>query len=226
MHRSAELEHFVNRGFDLGENRRWKMPEAGEIPSGAEGAQWRKRVGVEPTGDRVTCRPPVLKLSRFAGVSRAPAKARDRRRNPERSRGNSVAEASGSRTHHRYREITTAGFEDRDDHRTACASTFIIINLQTTLVPLHAGCIDVTLNPAAPPLEKTMGRHQTGYIFESKSGAFHVRYYATEIVDAQPTRVQKSHLRCHKSNKYYSRTCKEVKNKRDEFMRKINVGGC
>ena len=38
-----------------------------------------------------------------------------------------MAEANGSRTHHRYREITTAGFEDRDDHRTACASASVRI---------------------------------------------------------------------------------------------------
>ena len=61
---------------------------------------WRKRVGVEPTGDGQTRRPPVLKLSRFAGVSEAGAPgtrgfrvtgwgAGARRRNPERSRGNS-----------------------------------------------------------------------------------------------------------------------------------------
>jgi hypothetical protein len=25
--------------------------------------KWRKRVGVEPTGDRITCRPPVLKIT-------------------------------------------------------------------------------------------------------------------------------------------------------------------
>jgi integrase len=68
-----------------------------------------------------------------------------------------------------------------------------------------------------------MGRHQTGYIFESKSGAFHVRYYTTEIVDGQPQRVQKSHLLCRKDNKYFSRTCKAVKLKRDDFMRTINV---
>jgi hypothetical protein len=55
------------------------------------------------------------------------------------------------------------------------------------------------------PTGETMGRHQTGYIFESKSGAFHVRYYTTEIVDGQPRRVQKSHLLCRKNNKYYSR---------------------
>jgi integrase len=68
-----------------------------------------------------------------------------------------------------------------------------------------------------------MGRHQTGYIFESASGAFHVRYYVTEIVDGQAKRVQKSHLLCRKDNKYFSRTCKAVKLKRDEFMRTVNV---
>lgn len=35
------------------------------------------------------------------------------------------------------------------------------------------------------PTGGPMGRHQTGYIFESKSGTFHVRYYATEIVNGQ-----------------------------------------
>jgi integrase len=68
-----------------------------------------------------------------------------------------------------------------------------------------------------------MGRHQTGYIFESASGAFHIRYYTTEIVDGQPQRVQKSHLLCRKDNKYFSKTCKAVKLKRDDFMRTINV---
>lgn len=68
-----------------------------------------------------------------------------------------------------------------------------------------------------------MGRHQTGYIFESASGAFHVRYYTTEIVDGQPKRVQKSHLLCRKDNKYFSKTCKAVKLKRDDFMRTVNV---
>ncbi|HVO81513.1 MAG TPA: tyrosine-type recombinase/integrase [Terriglobales bacterium] len=68
-----------------------------------------------------------------------------------------------------------------------------------------------------------MGRHQTGYIFESASGAFHVRYYTTEIVDGQPKRVQKSRLLCHKDEKHFSATCKAVKLLRDEFMRKVNV---
>jgi len=63
-----------------------------------------------------------------------------------------------------------------------------------------------------------MGRHQTGYIFESKSGAFHVRYYITEIVDGQPRRVQRSHLLCRKDSKHFSRTCKAVKLLRDETV--------
>jgi integrase len=68
-----------------------------------------------------------------------------------------------------------------------------------------------------------MGRHQTGYIFESKSDAFHVRYYTTEIVDGQAKRVQRSHLLCRRDNKYFSKTCKAVKLRRDEFMGTVNV---
>lgn len=68
-----------------------------------------------------------------------------------------------------------------------------------------------------------MGRHQTGHIFESASGAFHVRYYATEIVDGKARRVQRSHLLCYKDNKHYSTTCKAVKLLRDDFMRRVNV---
>jgi len=33
-----------------------------------------------------------------------------------------MAEASGGRTHRRRVDPPSAGFEDRDDHRTACAS--------------------------------------------------------------------------------------------------------
>jgi len=33
-----------------------------------------------------------------------------------------MAEASGGRTHRRQENLPPAGFEDRDDHRTACAS--------------------------------------------------------------------------------------------------------
>lgn len=41
-------------------------------------------MGVEPTGDGIARHPPVVKLSRLAGVSAAGARGR----NPERSRGN------------------------------------------------------------------------------------------------------------------------------------------
>ena len=68
-----------------------------------------------------------------------------------------------------------------------------------------------------------MGRHQTGYIFESASGSFHVRYYVTDIIDGQAKRVQKSHLLCRKDNKHFSKTCKAVKLLRDEFMRTVNA---
>src|SRR5579885_2256853 len=40
-----------------------------------------------------------------------------------------MAEASGSRTHHRRRKTTITGFEDRNDHRTACASNLFINKL-------------------------------------------------------------------------------------------------
>jgi hypothetical protein len=36
--------------------------------------------------------------------------------------GFEMAEASGGRTHRRRGDPPPAGFEDRDDHRTACAS--------------------------------------------------------------------------------------------------------
>jgi integrase len=68
-----------------------------------------------------------------------------------------------------------------------------------------------------------MGRHQTGYIFESVSGAFHVRYYVTEIANGQAKRVQRSHLLRRKDNKHFSKTCKAVKLLRDEFRRTVNA---
>jgi hypothetical protein len=38
---------------------------------------WRKRVGVEPTGDRKTCRPPVLKTGRITGPHALPCRCPD-----------------------------------------------------------------------------------------------------------------------------------------------------
>src|SRR5437773_5469094 len=34
--------------------------------------KWRKRVGVEPTGDRIACRPPVLKTGTITGPHALP----------------------------------------------------------------------------------------------------------------------------------------------------------
>src|SRR5207244_2726979 len=84
-------------------------------------------------------------------------------------------------------------------------------------------CIFVALCHNRHVLGGNMGRHQAGHIFESASGAFHVRYYATEILDGQARRVQRSHLLCHKDDKHYSTKCKAVKLLRDEFMRRVNV---
>jgi len=66
-----------------------------------------------------------------------------------------------------------------------------------------------------------MGHIQRGYVHEA-SGAFFVRYNATEIVDGQPKRVQRSHRLCAKGGKFYARDCKAVKFKRDEFRLTIN----
>jgi len=35
-------------------------------------SKWRKRVGVEPTGDRIACRPPVLKTGTITGPHALP----------------------------------------------------------------------------------------------------------------------------------------------------------
>jgi integrase len=67
-----------------------------------------------------------------------------------------------------------------------------------------------------------MGRHQRGHVFEAH-GAFHVRYYLTEIVDGQPKRVQRSHRLCAKDNKHFSVSCKAVRLLQDEFMRTVNT---
>jgi integrase len=68
-----------------------------------------------------------------------------------------------------------------------------------------------------------MSRHQRGHIFEGH-GAFHVRYYSTEIVDGQPQRVQRSHRLCTKDRKtgHGSASSKAVRELCEEFMRPIN----
>jgi hypothetical protein len=67
-------------------------------------------------------------------------------------------------------------------------------------------------------------RHQQGHIYE-RFGAFHVRYYKTELVDGKLARVQKSKRLCAKDDRRYkSSTCKAVKDARADFM-KANVNG-
>jgi len=66
-----------------------------------------------------------------------------------------------------------------------------------------------------------MARYQSGHVFEAH-GAFHVRYYVTEIVDGQPKRVQRSKWLCKKDNKHHSKTCKAVKQLAATEMEKVN----
>jgi hypothetical protein len=107
-----------------------------------------------------------------------------------------LAEASGSRTHRRRDDPPSAGFEDREIHRNPCASVLVINSLKVTLSCRCIFCCTNILN-----LQMSMSRHQAGYIFESASGAFHVRFYTTEIIDGQARRVQKLHLLCRHDNK-------------------------
>ena len=68
-----------------------------------------------------------------------------------------------------------------------------------------------------------MARHQRGYIYEA-SGAFHVRYYVTEIVEGKPEKVQRSHRLCAKdrSTGHGSRSAMAVRSLCEDFMRTIN----
>jgi integrase len=66
-----------------------------------------------------------------------------------------------------------------------------------------------------------MARYQSGHVFEAH-GAYHVRYYETEIVDGKPQRVQRSKRLCTKDNKHHSTTCKAVKQLAATEMEKVN----
>ena len=67
-----------------------------------------------------------------------------------------------------------------------------------------------------------MLRHQRGHIVE-KFGAFHVRFYVTEIVDGKPRRVQRSKRLCAKDRVHYSTSCKPVRLLAEDHMRDINA---
>jgi integrase len=69
---------------------------------------------------------------------------------------------------------------------------------------------------------EAMARYQSGHVFEAH-GAFHVRYYVTEIVDGKPQRVQRSERLCTKDNKHHSVTCKPVKQLAAGVMERVNA---
>jgi integrase len=66
-------------------------------------------------------------------------------------------------------------------------------------------------------------RHQRGYIYEA-SGAFHVRYYTTEIVEGKPVKKQRSHRLCTKDRNtgHGSPSAMAVRSLCEDFMRTIN----
>ena len=66
-----------------------------------------------------------------------------------------------------------------------------------------------------------MTRFQNGYIF-STSTTFFLRYYQTEIVDGQPTRVQRSTRLCAKDAVHHSKSCKAVRQLAAEKMAEVN----
>jgi integrase len=67
-----------------------------------------------------------------------------------------------------------------------------------------------------------MGRYQNGHVFKAH-GAFHVRYYVTEIVDGQPKRLQRSERLCSKDNRHHSTKCKPVQQLAAQVMERINA---
>ncbi len=69
----------------------------------------------------------------------------------------------------------------------------------------------------------SMACHQRGYIFAA-SGAFHVRYYVTEIVEGKRLKKQRSHKRCVKdrSTGHGSPSAMAVRSLCEDFVRTIN----
>jgi integrase len=67
-------------------------------------------------------------------------------------------------------------------------------------------------------------RHQRGQIFE-RHGAFHVRYYTTEIVDGQVTRKRVSHRLCSKDRNtgHGTAASKAVRQLCEDHMREVNA---
>ena len=75
---------------------------------GLDSFEWRKRMGVE-----------------LEASSRRERSGSPQAKIPSEVEGTRMAEASGGRTHQQRANPPLAGFEDRDDHRTACASVYL-----------------------------------------------------------------------------------------------------
>jgi hypothetical protein len=67
-----------------------------------------------------------------------------------------------------------------------------------------------------------MGRYQRGHVYEA-FGAFHVRYYQTELAAGQPKRVQRSQRLCAKDHKHHTVKCKPDQTLAAEEMQKVNA---
>jgi integrase len=67
-----------------------------------------------------------------------------------------------------------------------------------------------------------MGRYQRGYIYEA-FGAFHIRYYVTELADGKPVRKQRSTRLCAKDNRHHSTKCRPVQTIAAQVMQQVNA---
>jgi integrase len=78
------------------------------------------------------------------------------------------------------------------------------------------------ITPTKRPRHRS-DRHQRGYVYEA-SNAFHVRYYASEIVNGESKRVQRSHWLCKKDRNtgHGSKSAKAVQGLAEEHMRGVN----
>jgi hypothetical protein len=65
-------------------------------------------------------------------------------------------------------------------------------------------------------------RYQTGTVYE-RSDVFYIRYYRTELIGGKSTRAQRSEWLCDRDDKHYSKTCKAVRQKQEDFMRGVNA---
>jgi hypothetical protein len=85
-----------------------------QILSNDAGFRWRKRVGVEPTGDRIACRPPVLKTGTITGPHALPWNGGEKAMDDEVA-DRSPLQRSADRAIHgcSFRRLETTGLKPR-----------------------------------------------------------------------------------------------------------------